>query len=129
MKTNDEVLKKEEVKISEVKFDAIDENGNEHVEVEIIVIDIALYSHEGKPVPRGHHYKIMVDQKSYIVKQESLTGREILTLAGKNPPERYQLNQRFKEGKVQRVNYDQEVNFTAPGIEKFMTIPLDQTEG
>jgi hypothetical protein len=71
----------------------------------------------------------MVDQKSYIVKQESLTGREILTLAGKNPPERYQLNQRFKEGKVQRVNYDQEVNFTAPGIEKFMTIPLDQTEG
>jgi hypothetical protein len=58
-----------------------------------------------------------------------MTGREILILAGKTPPERFQLNQRFKGGRVVKVGYDQKVCFTEPGIERFMTIPLDQTEG
>jgi hypothetical protein len=71
----------------------------------------------------------MVDRQKYTVKQECLTGKEILLLAGKTPIQRFQLNQRFKGGKVVKVNYDQVVCFTEPGIEKFMTIPLDQTEG
>lgn len=92
-------------------------------------IDIAQYSKEGKEVPKGHHYIIMVDQQKIKVEQECLTGREILKLAGKLPPERFQLNQRFKNGKVVKIGYDQKVCFTEPGIEKFMTLPLDQTEG
>lgn len=71
----------------------------------------------------------MVDQQKFTVEQECLTGREILTLAGKTPPERFQLNQRFSHGKVIKIGYDQKVCFTEPGIEKFMTLPLDQTEG
>lgn len=93
------------------------------------VIDIELYAKEGKIVPPGHHYIILVDRQKYTVKQECMTGKEILTLAGKIPVERFQLNQRFKGGKVVKVGYDQKVCFTEPGIEKFMTIPLDQTEG
>jgi hypothetical protein len=58
-----------------------------------------------------------------------MTGREILILAGKTPPERFQLNLRLKGGKVVKVGYDEKVCFTTPGVEKFMTIPLDQTEG
>jgi hypothetical protein len=96
---------------------------------EILVIEIELYAKEGKLVPPGCHYIIMVDRQRHTVKQECLTGHEVLTLAGKTPPERFQLNQRFKGGKVVKVGYDQKVCFTEPGIEKFMTIPLDQTEG
>ena len=95
----------------------------------IMEIDIELYAKEDKVVPPGHHYIIMVDRQKYTVRQECMTGREILILAGKTPPERFQLNQRFKGGKVIKVAYDQKVCFTEPGIEKFMTIPLDQTEG
>lgn len=96
---------------------------------EILIIDIEVYVRENREIPRGHHYLIMVDRQKYKVEQECLSGREILKLAGKTPPERFQLNQRFKGGKVVKVNYDQEVSFVEPGVEKFMTIPLDQTEG
>lgn len=95
----------------------------------ILEIDVELYSKEGKPVPPGHHYIILIDRKKYTVKQECMLGREILVLAGKTPPERFQLNQRLRGGKVKKIAYDQTVCFTEPGIEKFMTIPLDQTEG
>jgi hypothetical protein len=96
---------------------------------EILIIDIEVYVKENREIPRGHHYLILVDRQKYKVEQEEMTGREILKLAGKNPPERFQLNQRFKGGKVSKIGYDQEVNFVAAGVEKFMTIPLDQTEG
>lgn len=92
-------------------------------------IDLEQYAKEGKDVPKGHHYIILVDRQKYTVKEECMTGREILTLAGKSPVERFQLNQRFKGGKVVKIGYDEKVCFTDPGVEKFMTIPLDQTEG
>jgi len=98
-------------------------------ESEVIIIDIAQYAKEGKIVPPGHSYKFMVDRQEFTVEQECLTGREILILSGKTLPERFQLNQRFKGGKVVKISYNQKVCFTEPGIEKFMTIPLDQTEG
>jgi len=75
------------------------------------------------------HYVIMIDRQTYKVDQECMTGREILTLAGKIPVERFQLNVRYKGGKVSKVGYDQTICFSEPGIEKFMTLPLDQTEG
>ncbi len=92
-------------------------------------INIELYAKEGKEVPKGHTYIIMVDRQNLKVNEECMTGRDILKIAGKLPPERFQLNQRFRGGKVVKVNHDQVVCFTDPGVEKFMTIPLDQTEG
>lgn len=92
-------------------------------------IDIAQYSKEGKEVPKGQIYIITVDQIRYKVEKECMTGLDILILAGKNPPERFQLNQRLRGGKVVPIEYSQKVCFTEPGVEKFMTIPLDQTEG
>lgn len=93
------------------------------------LIDIAEYAKEGKTVPKGQHYKIMIDRQIYEVSQETMIGSEILELAEKVPFEKYQLNQRFTGGKVVKIQYTQRVDFTEPGLEKFMTIPLDQTEG
>ena len=91
-------------------------------------IDIEEFAKSNKPVPKGKRYKIKVDREKYVTDQESLTGREILALAGKTPHSRYQLNQKSK-GTVKKINYDEVVDFTLPGIERFMTLPLDQTEG
>jgi len=92
-------------------------------------IDIEDYAKNGKEVPKNMKYLIKVDRDKYKVEVESLTGAEILTLAGKTPPTRFQLNQKIKGGQVKKIGYDERVDFTAPGIERFMTLPLDQTEG
>lgn len=92
-------------------------------------IDVEQYSKEGKEVPKGHHYVIMIDQTKYRVEKECMTGKEILLLAGKTPPERFQLNLRLTNKKVKRIALDEVVCFTQPGVEKFMTMPLDSQEG
>ena len=38
-------------------------------------------------------------------------------------------DQKFRGGAVHPVGLDETVVFTTPGIERFMTLPLDQTEG
>lgn len=94
-----------------------------------IEIDLELYTAEGKKVPKGQKYKFKVDREKYTSEQETMSGSEILQKAGKTPVQKYQLNQRLRGGKVVKIGYDEVVDFTTPGIEKFMTIPLDQTEG
>jgi hypothetical protein len=100
-------------------------------EVEVMeeLVDIEEYSNLGRKPPKAKKYRIKVDKEKYTVIVPSMTGREILVLAGKNPPERYQLNQKFRGGHVEPIRLDQVVDFTQPGVEKFMTVPLDQTEG
>ncbi len=93
------------------------------------IIDIEWTTLHGHTPPKERKYRIIIDREKFIVTKECMTGREILLLAGKTPPERFQLRQKFKGGKVVTVAYDQIVCFTEPGIEKFKTLPLDQTEG
>lgn len=93
------------------------------------IIDVEDYAKEGKTVPKGKKYRIRVDGEKYVTDKEVLTGREILELARKTPVERFQLNQKLKGGQVKRIEHNESVDLTAKGVERFMTIPLDQTEG
>lgn len=99
------------------------------MEQEIEIIDLEAYSKESKPVPKDKKYRIKIDREVYVVERECMTGRELLALAGKNPPEKFQLNMKLKGGKVVPISLNEKVCFTKPGVEKFMTLPLDQTEG
>jgi hypothetical protein len=92
-------------------------------------IDIEEYAKAGKNPPKNHKYLIRIDKAHYKVSVECMTGRQILALADKIPVERFQLNQKLHGGAVKKIGYDEEVCFSTPGIERFMTIPLDQTEG
>ena len=94
-------------------------------------IDLEEFSKENpKEGPeKGKKYQIRIDREKYVVSTDSMTGREILELANKKPYDRFQLNQKFRHGEVKKIEYEQVVDFTAPGIERFMTIPLDQQEG
>lgn len=93
------------------------------------IIDVEKFSKDGNTPPKGKNYRIKIDREVFVVEKECMTGRELLILAGKNPPERYQLNMKLRGGKVEPIGLDETICFTKPGLEKFMTLPLDQTEG
>jgi len=93
------------------------------------VIDIEVFSKENKTVPKGCRYKIKIDREKYTVDQSTMTGKEILEIAGKTPHNRWLVNQRMRGGVIKKIGYDEVVDLTTPGIEKFLTLPLDQTEG
>jgi len=104
-------------------------NGARFVTYEVEIIDVNDHCQNGLPVPPDCKYKILIDREPYIVGEECMTGKEILLLTHKTPPDRFQLRQKFKDGRVVTIKNDQKVCFTEPGVEKFKTIPLDQTEG
>ncbi len=91
------------------------------------IIDVEEYFAAGKTVPKGKRYKIRIDKDPYIVGVPTMTGREILALAGKTP-EKNLLRQKVQGG-VHSVEPDQSVSFDPPGVERFMTIPKEVQEG
>lgn len=93
------------------------------------IIDLEQFAKEGKvPPARCKGYRIRIDKQTYVVTEPSKTGRELLELAGKQP-ERFSIRQKFKGGQVKKIELDERVDFTTAGIERFMTLPLDQQEG
>lgn len=93
------------------------------------IIDLEEYTKSGKPVPEDKRYQIRIDREKFIIDVECMTGKELLKLANKVPIEKWQLNQILRGGQVKKVGYDESVCFTAPGIERFVTLPKDPTEG
>lgn len=91
-------------------------------------VDLEAFVGEGRR-PRARHYWIRIDRVRHRVDVMQMTGRELLTLAGKTPPEQWMLSQKLRGGQSRKVGLDEVVDFTAPGVERFMTLPLDQTEG
>lgn len=73
-------------------------------------------------------FKIQIDKDQYELDNPTPTARELLALAGKTPPEHFALYLKDK-GKPQRLQLDERVDLREPGVEKFVTLPLDQTEG
>lgn len=91
------------------------------------VVDLEEYAKASKRPPHGCIYRFRVDREFFKTRKLELTGREILVIAGKEP-EKWLLNQRIK-GNVVSIRLDDIVDLTAPGLERFMTLPNDQTEG
>jgi hypothetical protein len=104
-------------------------NDDKQAEITHDEVDIEEYAKRGETAPKARRYRIRIDRERYTVTVPELSGRELLKLAGKVPPERFSLTQKFHRGAVKTVGLDETVVFTTPGIERFMTLPLDQTEG
>lgn len=93
------------------------------------VIDLEDYARGGRTPPKAKKYRIRIDKVKYEVSVSSMTGRELLELASKTPAERFMLSQKLHGGQVKPVGLDEAADFTAPGVERFMTLAKDQTEG
>ena len=74
-------------------------------------------------------YKVQIDKDFLEAPVSRMTGRELLELAGKKPAEGYAIYLKVKGGQPQRIDLDQKIDLSQPGVERFVTLPLDQTEG
>ncbi len=103
------------------------EESIEHLEDALI--ELEEYAKQDKVPPKSKRYLIRIDKTKYEVNVTEMTGRQLLELAGKKPPENFLLSQKFRGGATKKIELVDIVDFTTPGIERFMTLPLDQTEG
>lgn len=90
--------------------------------------DLEALAKAGNPPPQQSRYRIRINKEHYNVDVPAMTGRQLLELAEKKPPERHQIRQKVR-GELLPVGLDELVDFTKPGLERFQTIALDQTEG
>lgn len=94
------------------------------------IIDLEEFAKSGKvPPARCRGYRIKIGKQYYTVTRSTMTGRELLNLADKTPPERFRIDQKFRGGQTKRIDLDETVNLAKQGVERFLTLPLDQTEG
>lgn len=93
------------------------------------IIDLEEYAKAGKKPPRAKQYRIRIDKKHHVVDLPAMTGRELLNLAGKKPASDYVIFQHVRGQNPQKIGLDEKADFTTPGVERFRTIPVDQTEG
>lgn len=84
--------------------------------------------HDRKPPKNQGKYKIRIDGEKYTVEKPNLLGKEIIELTGKEW-QRYDLQQKFKGGKREPIEHDQEVDFSKAGVERFETIPREAQQG
>lgn len=98
---------------------------------ELAELNIEMHSKTGStdPSPAAKVYVIRIDKGTYKTPEPILTGQQILELAGKIPAADYKLTEKFHGGAAKSVGLADPVDLRAPGVERFMTMKRDQTEG
>ena len=91
-------------------------------------VDVEEHGKKGTRPPPGRRYRVRVDKQHVIFDTQVVTGREILEKVGKDPT-RFRLDQKLHGGKTVKIEPDDKVDLTTPGLERFMTLPLDAREG
>lgn len=74
-------------------------------------------------------YKVLIDKTQYDVPEPMPTGRDLLIIAGKQPPDQFAIYLKLPGQQPKRIGLDEKVDVWEPGVERFVTLPLDQTEG
>ena len=90
--------------------------------------DLEVCTKEGRAPRCVRRYRIRIDREQYVVHVTYMTGQQLLEVAGKCDVQRWKIFQKLK-GKMVEIGLNETVSFTDPGIEKFKSLPLDQTEG
>jgi|GEM_PF-1042465 len=106
------------------------EGSIQHPETFFIVIDIEEYFHRNEGHPKHDpgvviSYKIRVDDEYYVVPHKHLSEVAIIDLTGKDP-HLFDLMQIIREDgeiKTIRIHPGTNVDFSKPGIERFITTP------
>lgn len=101
----------------------------EHERIVFEIVDIEECGRDNRPPPLAHSYRVKIDHEHHVIRKRFVTGRELLVIAGKKPPEHYEIEKRMHGGHYVAVELDQSVDLGECGIEVFETFPLDETEG
>ena len=92
------------------------------------VVDLEELASSGRKAPKGRRFRIRVDDQRHIVDSPNMLGREILDLAGRIPVEDYVLVQIMRGRPNETINFDEQVDFTKPGVERFVTGLFDDED-
>lgn len=90
--------------------------------------DLELCCSEGRAARWVRRYRIRIDRDPHVVHVTKMTGQQLLELAGICDLAKWKVFQKLC-GQLVEVAHDEWVDFTAKGVEKFKTLPCDQTEG
>jgi Multiubiquitin len=101
----------------------------EAVEEIIDELEIEAHAHTGRRKPRARVYLFRVGKELFRATDPVLTGRQILEIAHKLPPEKYILRQILHGGEVRVVGLDDTVDLRAPGVERFRAMPRTAQDG
>lgn len=102
---------------------------NTHTEETVEIADLEALAKSDKPPHKAKKYRIRIDKEHFTVEKPGMTGRELLVLAGKQP-ECYDIFQIIRKNpKPQKIGLDEYVDFTTPGLERFVTLPKEQKDG
>lgn len=91
-------------------------------------VDVEEEAKAGRDVRRARRYRIRIDRERYVTEQDIVTGRYVLSLAGK-APETHILSLRLRGGNVEEIEAAETVDLRKRGVERFMTLKRDPQEG
>lgn len=91
-------------------------------------VEIEIYGTDNRKPPLARRYIIRINKTKHSVEQRILSGTELLALAGKDPNQN-KLYQKLHGGQLKEIAPHDKVDLSAPGIERFQTVPLNETEG
>ncbi len=74
-------------------------------------------------------FKVQIDKDFFESPVSLPTGRELLELAGKKPASQFKIYLKPKSGQPRPIGLDEKVDLSELGVERFVTLPLDQTDG
>lgn len=103
----------------------------QHTQAETLLdeVDVHEYARRGEKPPPARRYRFLIDRKPYTWPGVSITGRDLLTIAGKVPVEHFVVRQKFSDGRVKPIGLDEKVDLTVPGIEHFFSFPREVVNG
>ncbi len=102
----------------------------EIIEEEVLeLIEIEEHAATGKRKPKAKVYAFRVGKQRFEVTDPIITGRRILELAGKVPPEKYILRQVEHGGVLKVIELTDTVDLRAPGVERFRAMPRTAQDG
>lgn len=95
-----------------------------------VIVDLEECARLGQRPPRTTKgYQIRINGDLFVVLAATITGRQILEIAGLKPAENYTLRVKSVGKPVRKIDLDEKIDLTELGIEKFKALPRDQTEG
>lgn len=89
------------------------------------VIDLEAYTQSDKTPPVGRKYRVKIGSEYFIFDNHIVTGKEILTMAGQTPVECHTLYQKFKNCNFEKIDLNERIDLTKPGIEHFVIKPAE----
>ena len=90
-------------------------------------IELEDFAKQGRAVPAGKRYRIRVDTARFVV-ESPITGRALLGLVGKSPNE-WDLILKLRPQGQRPIGPDDSVDLTEPGVERFVTMKRQVTDG